>query len=255
MTIKKNQKFIFSPLYPRLFSIFYIIRFYSSSITPQDFVPERYYSNADILKEKILKENKDKSGVYRWTNKINNKSYIGSAKDLRKRFYSYFSAKHLERSSMYINRALLKNGYSNFSLEILIYCEPAELLKKENEFFKLLKPYYNILPTAGSPLGTIRSEETKQKISESIKGSKHPNYGKKISLDTKQRISEARKGQIFGSAIGIPVEVLDLETNEIKIYASGRLAAKDLGIYPTTVFRAIKNSKPVKKRWIIKFIE
>jgi len=70
---------------------------------------------------------------------------------------------------MYINKALLKNGYSNFSLEILIYCEPAELLKKENEFFNLLKPKYNILPTAGSPLGTIKSEETKQKISEAIK--------------------------------------------------------------------------------------
>lgn len=66
MTIKKNQEFIFLPLYHRLFSShFYIIRFYSSSITPQDFVPEKYYSNADTLKEKILKENKDKSGVYR----------------------------------------------------------------------------------------------------------------------------------------------------------------------------------------------
>ncbi len=79
---------------------------------------------------------------------------------------------------MYINKALLKHGYSNFSLEILEYCKIEDLLEKENHYFKLLKPEYNILPTAGSPLGTIKSEETKQKISESIKGSKHPNYGK-----------------------------------------------------------------------------
>jgi len=65
MTIKENQVFIFSPLHPRLFSIFYTIRLYSSSIISQDFVPEKYYSNADILKEEILKENKGKSGIYR----------------------------------------------------------------------------------------------------------------------------------------------------------------------------------------------
>jgi group I intron endonuclease len=115
---------------------------------------------------------------------------------------------------MYINHALLKDGYSNFSLEILIYCSPEELLIKEDYFFKLLKPKYNILPTAGSPLGSKKSEEIKNKIRESIKGSKHPNYGKAISLETKKRISEARKGQRFGSAIGISVEVIDLETNE-----------------------------------------
>jgi hypothetical protein len=62
MTIKKNQVFIFSPLYPGFFSIFYIIRFYSSSITPQDFVPEKYYSNADILKKKYLKKTKTNQG-------------------------------------------------------------------------------------------------------------------------------------------------------------------------------------------------
>jgi len=119
----------------------------------------------------------------------------------------------------------------------------------------LLKPCYNILPTAGSPRGSIRSEESKKKISEALKGSKHPNYGKAISLETKKRISETRKGQVFGAAIGKLVEVFDIETNVTKIYASGRLAAKDIGVFPTTIFRAIKSGKPVKKRWPIKYKE
>jgi hypothetical protein len=46
------------------FSIFYPIRFYSSSSSP-DFIPAKFYSNADTLKENIIKENKNKSGVYR----------------------------------------------------------------------------------------------------------------------------------------------------------------------------------------------
>ena len=37
-------------------------------------IPVAVYSNADVLKKTILTENKDKSGIYRWTNLINNKS-------------------------------------------------------------------------------------------------------------------------------------------------------------------------------------
>jgi hypothetical protein len=56
-----NQKITFH-------SDFYSIRSYSSSSAPRaepNFVPEKSYLNADILKQDILKENKQKSGVYR----------------------------------------------------------------------------------------------------------------------------------------------------------------------------------------------
>jgi len=156
---------------------------------------------------------------------------------------------------MYINRSLLKHGYSKFSLEILEYCLPEEVLRKENAYIKILPHEYNILPTAGSPLGSTKSGDTKKKISDSIKGKKHPNYDQNLSLETKIKISEAKKGKVFGAAIGKSVEVLDLNTNEKTIYASGRLAAKAIGVFPTTIFRAIKSGKQIKKRWEIKFIE
>lgn len=156
---------------------------------------------------------------------------------------------------MLICKALKKYTHSSFSLQILEYCEISEILKREQYYLNTLNLGYNILPTAGSPRGSIRSEESKKKISEALKGTKHPNYGKAISSETKKRISEARKGQVFGAAIGKPVEVFDKETNETKIYASGRLAAKDIGVYPTTIFRAIQSGKPIKKRWEIKFKE
>lgn len=219
-------------------------------------VPEKYYLNADTDKVTILSDNKGKSGVYRWKNTINGKSYIGSAIDLRKRFYQYYNVKFLENhSSMYINRSLLKHGYSKFSLEILEYCLPEEVLTKENAYIKILPHEYNILPTAGSPLGSTKSGDTKKRISDSIKGTNHPNYGKDLSPETKKRISDSKKGTAFGAAIGKSVEVLDLNTNEKTIYASGRLAAKDIGVFPTTIFRAIKSGKQIKKRWKRKFIE
>ena len=47
-------------------------------------VPVIIYRNADIDKLRIIKDNKGKSGVYRWVNLINGKSYIGSSVDLKK---------------------------------------------------------------------------------------------------------------------------------------------------------------------------
>lgn len=75
------------------------------------------YSNADKDKLRILSENKDKGGVYMWNHIQSGKRYVGSSVDLRRRFLEYFNTERLLRgSSMIINRALLKYGYSAFSL-------------------------------------------------------------------------------------------------------------------------------------------
>jgi excinuclease UvrABC nuclease subunit len=38
-----------------------------------------------------MAENKGKAGIYRWTNLINGKTYVGSAADLSKRLAHYYS--------------------------------------------------------------------------------------------------------------------------------------------------------------------
>ena len=61
--------------------------------------------------------------------------------------------------------ALLKHGYSNFSLEILEYCEPSKCLEREAFYQKKLKPEYNIPLNPSAPFsGRNHSEETKKKI-------------------------------------------------------------------------------------------
>lgn len=59
-------------------------------------VPVKVYSNSDILKIEILRENKGKSGVYRWINLETGESYVGSSKYLGKRFRVYYSLISLE---------------------------------------------------------------------------------------------------------------------------------------------------------------
>jgi NADH-ubiquinone oxidoreductase chain 3 len=100
-----------------------------TTVTPRGPSPSianvsRVYKNAGTDKAKILTENKNKAGIYRWTNLKNGKSYIGSALDLRHRFIQYYSINHLiDNSCMLICRALIKYGHSNFRLDILEYCD------------------------------------------------------------------------------------------------------------------------------------
>jgi hypothetical protein len=49
-------------------------------------IPKVIYNNIETQKVLILKDNKGKSGIYRLTNLINSKTYIGSAIDLTTRF-------------------------------------------------------------------------------------------------------------------------------------------------------------------------
>jgi group I intron endonuclease len=90
-----------------------------------------------------------------------------------------------------IYSALLKYGYSNFSLEILEYCEPSKVIEREQHYIDLLRPKYNLLKTAGSRLGSVHSEETKKIMSNNRMGEKNPLFGKNHSDDTKEKFRAA----------------------------------------------------------------
>lgn len=70
--------------------------------------------------------------MYRWINKVNDDAYRGSATDLTRRLRDYFSYnflfKEILNSIMY--RALLKYGYSKFTLEIFEYCDKSYVIEK-----------------------------------------------------------------------------------------------------------------------------
>jgi group I intron endonuclease len=87
---------------------------------------------------------------------------------------NYFSVNFLQTitglRNSYIHNALLKHGYSNFSLYILEYCEKNNVLVREQYYIDLLVPEYNILKKAGSSLGYKHSTEAIEKIINAGKG-------------------------------------------------------------------------------------
>lgn len=90
---------------------------------------------------------KDKAGIYMITNNVTKKFYIGMSKDLKGRFYNYLDINRLNMNkSNRLHKALLKYGFSSFSITILEFCKPnSSILRKREDFYiKVFKPQYNI---------------------------------------------------------------------------------------------------------------
>lgn len=247
---------------------FYVRNYSSNSLV----VPVKIYANADIQKSQILTENKGKSGVYRGVNLKNGQSYIGSSVTLPKRLGKYSTISFLEsttkKARSIICSALLKNGYSGFSLEILEYCEPSEVIAREQYYLERLNPEYNILKNAGSPLGRKHSEETKAKMSAANQGRTHTEETitkiwtverKAQHLEHLKKYNSSSEHQErllkYSQSKALRIEVLDILTNQITVYPSMSEAGSSIGCSKVAVHLAIKNLKEkgvtrlIKKRY------
>ena len=151
--------------------------------------------------------------IYLIKNNINQKIYVGK-----------HSTNNLDDGYMgsgkLIKKAIQKYGIENFSKEYLAFCDSEDTLNYLEKFY--IKKYkakdvgYNLTDGGeglqnpnieirqkisasrkGKPrfLGKSHSNNTKQKMSESHKGEKNPNFGKPRSEETKRKISAAKKGK------------------------------------------------------------
>jgi len=158
------------------------------------------YNDLVINKIHIIKENKNKSGIYRLTNKLNGKMYIGSSSNLSSRFLKHFNLNYISKhkNELSISRAMIKYRYDNFYLEILEFCDVSNLLKREQFYLDLLEPVYNIAKIAGSNLGFKHSKESRAKISKALKGSpllRSLKLGTTHTEETKNLMSISRSGE------------------------------------------------------------
>lgn len=127
------------------------------------------------------------SGIYKITNKINSKFYIGSSFniDKRKREHLYKLNNNIHHNK-YLQNAWNKYGENNFEFLVIAKCPQEYLIKLENFFLKQLKPVYNIAPEAGTTYGYKHTIDTKNKFKSIIqdrKDSKKTNKALKLTYD------------------------------------------------------------------------
>lgn len=121
--------------------------------------------------------------IYKATNRINGKIYIGqTTRSLQKRIKGHNNES--KRTNYAFHKAIRKHGIENFDFEVLFECQTLEELnKKEIELIKELKANnrdigYNIT-IGGSSFGS---------------GENHPSFGKPLSDEHKAKISKKKSG-------------------------------------------------------------
>lgn len=158
-----------------------------------------------------IKENPYAGVIYRFTNKVNNKVYIGSSSNIERRYRDHING--TKSCSKRLFRAIQKYGKENFTFEILETCNIENLYEREQVYldfyyFDNIKIFqsltYNLNPTAKGSKGLKWTEE--QKIKRKLMGLDNPMLGKKhsdetkrkIALKTKERLKDPTKNPMYG---------------------------------------------------------
>lgn len=127
------------------------------------------------------------SGVYIIS--YNNKNYVGSSSNLKKRIREHFSClKKNTHPNKRLQNAYNKYGEIYFSYKIVATCPSEYLIKLEQWFIDNTKNTVNLNPFAYSSKGRKVLKKTRIKISKALKG-------KVVSEETKQLLSLAKLGK------------------------------------------------------------
>lgn len=164
------------------------------------------------------------SGIYKITNIVTGRIYVGSAINLHNRKSFHFSEAQHNR---YLKRSMKKYGKKNFTFEVIEYCSPEQLLEREQYYLNTLlfareyietrgqdnrfeKLGYNNNPTAHSRFGAKLSFDIIEKLktssyfnvmkrdkvwAEKMLNTKKLNGTLKRNSETKQKISRSHKGR------------------------------------------------------------
>lgn len=223
-----------------------------------------------------------KSGIYKITNKLNGKFYIGQSRRMSARWKKHCCPSAANRN-MPIARAIQAYGKENFKFEVLEFCSIAELNAKEIEYIRKLNPKYNI--TAGGEGSNghkvskksreiLRAhakrqwagytEEEKKRRLLNLTG---PRKGHPVSEETRQKIraaatlqrltkeqSELRRKKCSEHLKRLHAErpylrsravaMLDPHTgNVLKIFPTAKEAGSSIGRHPSTVTGVCKGRK------------
>lgn len=186
--------------------------------------------------------------LYKITNQVNGKCYIGQTNNLKDRFRHH----RMGKTSRILGCAINKYGIIHFKFEILDCVIFREVANELEQFY--IKQVNSVVPNgynldSGGHENNKHSTETKEKIRNSLRGKyvgrkssmfgvhkfgkDSPHYGKPHSEEAKKKISMSNAGQIpWNKGIPQSQETIDKikKTKELKRAISLVGFIKDQGI-------------------------
>lgn len=192
--------------------------------------------------------------IYKITNKINGKIYIGqTTRTLDERI-----SEHKRHRQCIVGRAFSKYGEENLLVEVIDYATNIDELNAKEikwiEFYNCIIPYgYNQCVGGKNTIGFHHREESKRKMSElkkqSYLGIGNPFFGKTHSDEQRAKWKEERKTTHKeymqkaqkASIESIKVKVINLDTNEV--FNSIKEAAESCGTKSTHISRVCRGGR------------
>lgn len=133
-----------------------------------------------------------RSGIYQIVNTINGKRYVGSAQVFRKRWNVHRAALNKGmHHSPHLQGAWSKHGPTAFAFEIIEFCDPSDLICREQMALDHLQPAYNVCRVAGSTLGRRHTPEARAKIASKASQRQFP----AMTLEHRAALSAALVGK------------------------------------------------------------
>jgi group I intron endonuclease len=181
-----------------------------------------------------------KSGIYKITNKITGKCYVGSAVNINKRWSAH--KKMLERNthhSKILQNSVNKHGYNNFIFEVIELCDREILIEREQHWIDVLDSYvngYNQRPIADNNLGLIQKS----------RGLTYEEYhGHDKAKKIKEKLSESHKGKSPSNKLELDIELIK------KLYVDENKTAKEvaeiLGCSQTPILNRLRKHNLIRK--------
>lgn len=227
-------------------------------------------------------------GIYKITNLINGKTYIGQSIDIKRRFWDHRCVSH--ESNRHLKHALKKYGKENFKYEVLEECQESELDDRERYYIETLKPEYNVTNGGQDSLrrypkevrkkiserskrqwDNMTDEERQHRISHNLTGHRRgytmseetkaklrdKNLGKKQSPETiekrRQTMLEKKRNGYKHDNSSHMKKVKCIETGEV--FKSVKDAAESIGAAPNSVSSMLKGRQKTVRGFHFEYLE
>lgn len=198
-------------------------------------------------------------GIYKISNTINSKVYIGQSIDIQRRFSDHMRMLNDNRHyNKHLQASYNKYGKEAFLYEVLCVCDITELDDMEVffiDYYNSINPEYGYNKESGGSINKSVSAETREKHRINNSGSRNPFYGKKHTKEHREKIrklsslhrhSEATKQKISENHADVSGEnnprSRPIYCPELNEYFWGAKAAEDkYGINKNNICSCLKN--------------
>jgi len=188
--------------------------------------------------------------IYKITNKLNNKIYIGKSKEpFRRLAYHFFVAESKNQQLYALHYAIKKYGQENFYCEIIEKCQD-EIICFEREKYWILyyksnnrKIGYNLTEGGEGSSGRPASKKTKLNLSQG----QSARIRKPLTFEHKLKIKQARHKQDLTVIISIATKEEIIQLYDTCIFTKKQLAEK-FNLKLNTIVKIIRNHKVIEQR-------